>query len=87
MAEYKNILTGYVNERQDCTGHYLVLTNVSDEDVVIKAGEKLYLNRTPAQILKDNPKVPHYSKSVKIEDQNEAVHQTSQEDISSDIPF
>ena len=85
MAEYKNILTGYVNERQDGTGHYLVLTNVSDEDVTIKAGEKLYLNRTPAQTLKDHPKVPHYSKSIKIED-----NQPSQEDfgdVSNDVPF
>lgn len=83
MAEYKNILTGYVNERKDGEGHYLVISNVSDQDITIEAGGKIYLNRTPADVLKQHPKVPHYSKSVKVEDQNT----NSQEDISMDVPF
>jgi len=84
MAEYINILSGYVNERKEGGGHYLTITNVSEEDVVIKAGEKLYMNRTSQEILDKYPKVPHYSKSVKIDDDmsNEEV-----EDVSDSVPF
>ena len=83
MSEYKNILSGYVNERKE-GGHYLTITNVSEEDVVIKAGEKLYMNRTSKEILDKHPKVPHYSKSVKIDDDmsNEEV-----EDVNGSVPF
>lgn len=82
MPEYRNILSGYVNERKDGEGHYLVITNLSDEPITIEPGEKLYMNRTSAQVLKDHPKVPHYSKSVKVEDQE----QTSEE-VADDVPF
>lgn len=85
MSEYKNILTGYVNERRDGSGHYLVITNVSDEDITIKAGDKLYLNRTSKEVLEKHPKVPHYSKSLKVE---EETHETpTSEDVSSDVTF
>ena len=65
---YKNILTGYVNERKDNTGEYLILTNTSDADITLKPGKKIFLNKTPRRILQKNPKVPHFSKAVKIED-------------------
>ena len=89
MPEYKNILTGYVNESKNKPGsHYLVVSNVSNEDVVIKAGEKLYMNRTPKDILDKHPKVPHYSKSIKIEDDNQGQMTNEQvEDVSNDVPF
>jgi hypothetical protein len=67
MPEYKKILSGYVNKREDGR-EYLAITNTSDEDVVLKPGEKLYLNRTPREILEKNPKIPHFSKSVKVEE-------------------
>ena len=80
---YKNILTGYVNERKDKTGEYLALTNTGDADITLKPGEKIYLNKTPLHILEKNPKIPHFSKSVKIEEEN----QNQSEDISGSIPF
>jgi len=86
MAEYKNILTGYVNERKEGDGHYLVISNVSEEDVVIKAGEKVYLNRTPVEILSKHPKVPHYSKSLKIEEEATSEEFDS-EQVADEIPF
>jgi len=82
MSNYKNILSGYVNERKDGDGHYLVITNVSDEDITLKAGEKVYLNRTPAERLKQYPNIPHYSKAVKVEDQ-----EYDSEEVSESIPF
>lgn len=65
---YINQLSGYVNERKE-GGHYLVITNLTNEDFIIEPGEKLYMNRTPSETLKKYPKVPHYSKSVKIEEE------------------
>ena len=79
---YKNILSGYVNPRQEGVGHYLVITNLTEEDVVIKAGEKLYMNRTPKETLDKHPKVPHYSKSVKVEMSEQEV-----KDVNNDVPF
>ncbi|MHA1400176.1 MAG: hypothetical protein ACTSQE_07490 [Candidatus Heimdallarchaeaceae archaeon] len=94
MPTYKNILSGYVNERQDGKGHYLVITNTSDRDITIPKGEKVYLNRTSKDILDKHPKVPHYSKSEKIEDeaQEPQVEEVSSEEVSSEevadsIPF
>lgn len=80
---YINQLSGYVNERKE-GGHYLVITNLTDEDIVIKAREKLYMNRTPNETLKKHPKVPHYSKSVKIEEVEQEIEESLE---SSDIPF
>lgn len=83
---YKKILTGYVNQRKDGNGHYLQITNVSDSDVVIKAGEKIFLNRTPNETLAKYPKVPHYTKDVRIEEDDPAeVMQTIIN--TDDIPF
>lgn len=84
MAKYQNILTGYVNERKEGEGHYLVITNVSEEAVTIQPGEKLYMNRTAAQVLKDHPKVPHYSKSVKVEEEGQEY---TTEQVADEVPF
>ena len=89
MPNYKNILSGYVNERRDGDGHYLAITNVSDEVVTIQPGEKIYLNRTPSERLEQYPNIPHYSKSVKIEDkqENEESQEYNSEEVADDIPF
>ena len=88
--KYKNILTGYVNERQDKKGHYLVITNVGDSEFVLPKGEKVYLNKTPKDVLDKYPKVPHYSKSEKIVEK--VVEEIEEEQINNgntedDIPF
>jgi hypothetical protein len=66
MSKYRKILIGYINSRDD-DSQYLSITNVSDDDVVIKAGEKVYLNKTPKDILQKYPKIPHFDKSIKEE--------------------
>lgn len=66
VSKYKKILIGYINSRDD-DSQYLSITNVSDDDVVIKAGEKVYLNKTPKDILQKYPKIPHFDKSIKEE--------------------
>jgi hypothetical protein len=66
MSKYRKILIGYVNSRDD-DSQYLSITNVSDDDVVIKPGEKVYLNKTPKDILQKYPKIPHFDKSIKEE--------------------
>ncbi len=82
MAEYKNLLSGYVNDNKKGDGQHLAITNVSEMDIVIKAGEKVFLNKTPQERLDQYPKIPHFSKSIKIEDQQE-----EEEDVSESIPF
>jgi hypothetical protein len=73
---YKSILIGYINDsKNDPSRKYLSLKNVSDEDVLIKAGESIFLNMTPREIKEKNPKVPLFSKSVKIEDLNEGPYE------------
>ena len=66
MNKYKKILIGYLNSRDDGS-QYLSITNVSDDDVVIGPGEKVYLNKTPKEILQKYPKIPHFDKSIKEE--------------------
>lgn len=85
MAEYKKQFTGYVNQSKDSDRQYLAITNVSEEDYTIKAGEKLFLNRTPADIIAKYPKVPHYSRDIKMEDQGRDAHVDTTND--STIPF
>lgn len=83
MTKYKNIITGYENERRDGS-EYLVLNNVSDKDITIPKGEKIYLNKTASEVLQKYPKVPHFTKSEKIEDQEQEP--TSQE-VANDVPW
>ncbi len=66
MNDYKTILTGYVNNSKNGNGQYLTITNVSDEDIVLKKGEKIFLNKTPQSVLEKHPKVPHFSRSIKV---------------------
>jgi len=89
MAKYKNVLTGYVNDSRNGDGQYLTLTNVSDQDIVIKAGDKLFLNKTPDYVFEEHPKVPHFSKSVKEEEEvtPDEAREVLAEDVSDDIPF
>jgi hypothetical protein len=81
MSTYKNVLTAYINKRDD-ESQYLTMTNVSNEPVIIEVGEKVYLNRTPSEVKKKHPKVPDFTKSVKLE-----VQESKSEDINSDLPF
>lgn len=70
MSEYKKILIAYENESQKHAGsYYLSIKNVSEEPVVIAPGENLYLNKTPRDVREQYPKVPHFSKSIKTEDE------------------
>jgi hypothetical protein len=89
MAKYKNIIVGYINDSKNSEGQYLSLKNVSDEDIVIPAGEKLFLSKTPAYVLEKNPKVPAFSKSVKVEEEVSAdeAREVFGGDESDDIPF
>lgn len=83
MPTYKNILTAYVNKRDD-DSQYLTMTNVSNEPVIIKPGEKVYLNRTPSDVKKKHPKVPDFTKSVKLEVAEDIAKPTVDNDS---IPF
>lgn len=81
---YKKIVSAWLNESKNKPGEkYLTVKNVSDEDIVIKSGESLFLNMTPKEVRDKNPSVPLFSKSVKVE---EDEGPTSQE-VASDIPF
>jgi hypothetical protein len=84
MAQYKNILIGYRNrDKKNPERAYLSIQNVSDQPIVIEPDQKIYLNETPVFVLKKNENAPHYTKSVKIEDEPEP----GDEDISDSIPF
>lgn len=87
MAEYVKQLIGYVNENKNGDGHYLSIKNVSEEPIIIEPGKSIFLNRTPSETLQKFPKVPHYSKSVKVEDGSAPEETTQEEDTSDKIPF
>ena len=72
MPKYKNILTGYINDRKDDnTKKYLVITNVSDEAITLEPNGRVFLNMTPDHIKEKNPKIPDFAKSIKISDEEE----------------
>lgn len=75
---YKKIVSAWLNDSKNGDGKYLSVKNVSDEEIVIKPGESLFLNMTPKNIRDKNPSVPMFSKSIKV-DENE--------DVSDDVPF
>lgn len=75
---YKKIVSAWLNDSKNGDGKYLSVKNVSDEEIIIKPGESLFLNMTPKNIRDKNPSVPMFSKSVKV-DENE--------DVSDDVPF
>ncbi len=80
MAEYKKILSGYINDSKSGDGKYLTITNMSDQAITLEPGGKLFLNATSPEVLEKNPKIPHFSKSVKIEDENSAPAPSAGED-------
>ena len=82
---YKKIISAWLNESKNKPGEkYLSIKNVSDEDVVIQAGQSLFLNMTPKDVRDKNPNVPLFSKSVKVEDETEAM---TSEQIADDVGF
>lgn len=80
--QYKNILIAYLNDsKSKPNSKYLSIKNVSDEPIVIEPQGKVCLNMTPDFIRAKNPKMPLYSKSVKIEE-------NGQEEVKNeDFPF
>lgn len=66
---YKKILSGYVNDSKKGDGKYLSITNNSDEDVIIEVGKSIFLNMTPKEVREKNPKIPMFSKSIKIDEE------------------
>lgn len=73
MSEYKNVLVAYENQSKNSDGFYLSIQNVSEEEMIIKPGDKIFLNKTPHTVLKNHPKAPHYSKSIKIDDISDEI--------------
>lgn len=65
---YKNLWSAYINTDKEGK-KYLKLRNISGKDITIQAGEDLYLNATPKERLEQYPTIPHFQKSVKIEDE------------------
>ena len=95
MSKYKNILTGYVNERKDGSGkRYLTVTNVSDEPVTLQPGGRVFLNETPPNIKSKYPRIPDFTKSVTlndddidIEEENKTEPEEKTEEVDTTIPF
>jgi hypothetical protein len=91
--KYKNILIGYVNERTDGSGKkYLTITNVSDEPITLEPGGRVFLNEIPPDVKKKYPRMPNFSKSVLLGDDDEVDKSKTQaegktEEIDDTIPF
>lgn len=83
MSEYKKILSGYLNTNKNGNGKYLTITNVSDEPIVIEPGKKLFMNMTSKEIRDKYPKVPLFSKSIKVEDRQPLPIEVD----PNDVPF
>lgn len=81
MPTYKKILSGYINDSKNGDGKYLSIKNLSEEPVVIEPGASVFLNMTPKEIRDKNPKIPMFSKSVKVEDEVEEVEEVDAEDL------
>jgi len=88
MTTYKNILTGYINDRKDDPSKkYLIITNVSDKPVTLEPKGRVFLNMTPSQIKVMNPKIPDFSKSEKLEDKNNEDGFNQAEEAQAKQPF
>lgn len=68
MTKYQNILVGYLNDSKNSDGKYLSLKNVSGTDIIITAGKVIYMSMTPKSIRDKNPKIPMFTQSIKIEE-------------------
>lgn len=73
--KYQPIWSAYENEGD--YGPYLSIKNMTDKPITIEPGESIKLNKTKEEFLKKNPKIPLYSKSKKV----------VEDDISDDLPF
>jgi len=88
QAQYKNIIAAWLNDSKDHPEKkYLSVKNVSGEDVVIKAGESLFLNMTPKEYREKNDKIPLFTKSVKIEQDVVSGDQLKGDDVADNVPF
>ena len=91
--KYENILSGYLNKSPKNNREYIVITNVSGEQIVLDPGEKLYLNRTPAEIKKKYPKIPDFQKSIRVDEKTPSEQNPSKTvNVSAsvkaeDLPF
>lgn len=68
MAKYKKIASAWLNDSQSGEGKYLSIVNNTNEPLTIEPGGKFFMNMTPQHIRDENPKVPLFSKSIKIEE-------------------
>ena len=81
---YKTIISAWLNDSKDKTGSkYLSVKNVSERPIVIEPGQSLFLNMTPKHITEKNANVPMFSKSVKVEEEQEY----DSKEVADDVPF
>jgi hypothetical protein len=73
MSKYKSVLTGYINNSKNGEGRYLSIKNETDEPITIEPGGKIFLNETPQSLRDKYPTMPHFRKSVKVEEENEKL--------------
>lgn len=81
--KYNKILVAYVNKFKTNDRRYLNIKNVSQEPVIIDPGASITLIRTPDEVLKKYPRVPHYVKEEVVE----MLDDKEVEEITKDIPF
>jgi len=76
MAEYKNLVSVWLNSNKEGNGCYLSIKNETNEPMIIAPGKSIFTTM--------NTRMPIASKSVKIDDDvsNEEV-----EDFSDSVPF
>jgi hypothetical protein len=82
MAKYKKIWSAY--EQEGDYGSYLSIQNMTNEPITIHPSEKIFLNATKPEVLAQNPKVPKWSKSVKVQDEEP---QSEVKVDPDDLPF
>lgn len=88
--KYQDILVAYENDSQKGEGKYLSIKNVSDQDIVIEPGQKIFLNKTPQWKLEKYPKAPIYSKSIAVpEDEADQTikSEPTSEEVADSVPF
>jgi len=77
MAEYKNIVSVWLNPSKEGKGCYLAIRNETNEPITIEPNKSIYANM--------NTRMPIASKSVKVEDQGRDAHVDTTSDQT--IPF
>lgn len=87
MPEYKKILSGYLNESKSRPGEkYLAITNTSDETIVLKPGQKLFLNMTTKEQREKYPNIPLFSKSIKVVEPESKVDEVAEALVGEVVP-